>query len=208
MSEQNKKMKKGILKYAKRSLSSKVFVVILVVIVFCIGIYGGKKIASTESKTTKLGFEDIGELATQIAYCTEVVVTEADRKLFGLQIPFTQSKYIYSYDMEIKAGINFTEVEWKVNNDTKEIEVSLPEVKVLSREIDQDSFRVYHEDESIFRQVSLQENNEALKEMQEKAEADAIANGLLENARSNAEIILKGFLEAEYEEYEVKFIDK
>ena len=54
------------------------------------------------NKLTKLGFEDIGELATQAAYCTEVNVTEGARELFGLTIPFTQSKYVYSYDVVIK----------------------------------------------------------------------------------------------------------
>ena len=115
----------------------------------------------TESKTTKIGFEDIGELATQSAYCTEVNVTEAAREFFGVEIPFTESKYIYSYDIVIKAGFNFEEIEWKLND--HRIEVKLPETKILSSEIDLDSFKLYHEDESIFRQITMNENNEALK---------------------------------------------
>ena len=45
----------------------------------------------------------------------------------------------------------------------------------------------------IFRQISLEENNEALAEMKKSAEEKAIEDGLLENARANAETILKGF---------------
>ena len=32
--------------------------------------FGTRKVVSIDNKTTKLGFENIGELATQEAYCT------------------------------------------------------------------------------------------------------------------------------------------
>lgn len=84
------------------------------------------------------------------------------------------------------------------------------ETKVLSSDIDIDSFKLYHEDESVFRQISMTENNEALKKMKQTAEEDAIGNGLLDNARSNAETILKGFFANAYDmnEYTIEFKDK
>lgn len=80
----------------------------------------------------------------------------------------------------------------------------------MSSEIDRDSFKVYHEDESIFRQISLEENNEALNEMVSRAEEDAIANGLFDNACDNAKTIIKVFFSQVYDmnEYEIVFIDK
>ena len=56
----------------------------------------------------------------------------------------------------------------------------------------------------------MDENNEALKSMQENAEKDAVANGLLDNARANAETILTGFFSSAYDmdEYEIVFKDK
>lgn len=208
MKEQKEKKtgsRNGLLKLY---LSQKLIKIILVIIVIVALVVGVTRYFFTESKTTKIGFEDIGELATQAAYCTEVNVTEGARELFGITIPFTQSKYIYSYDVEIKAGFNFEEVEWSLSGNT--IEVRLPEAEVLSTEIDLDSFKVYHEDESIFRQITLEENNEALKSLQENAQKDAIDNGLLENARSNAETILTGFFGNVYDmdEYEIEFKDK
>ena len=155
-----------------------------------------------------LGFEDIGELATQAAYCTEVNVTEGARELFGLTIPFTQSKYVYSYDVVIKAGLDFGEIDWTVGEDT--ITVRLPEIRILSSEIDLDSFRVYVENESIFRRISLEENNEAMKALQASAQENAVANGLLDNARANAETILTGFFAGEYDlsQYTLRFVDQ
>ena len=182
---------------------------ILVVILLAAAVaLGAKTVLSADGRTARLGFEDIGELATQSAYCTEVEVTEASRELLGVTIPFTQSKYIYSYDIVIKAGFNFEEIEWELND--HRIEVKLPETKILSSEINLDSFKLYHEDESIFRQITMDENNEALKSMQENAEKDAVANGLLDNARANAETILTGFFAGAYDmdEYEIVFTDK
>ena len=182
-------------------------ILLIIAAVSAIG-FGVKNYIFSGSKTTKIGFEDIGELATQTAYCTEVNVTDASRELFGMKIPFTQSKYIYSYDIEIKAGFDFTQVEWGVNGST--IEVKLPEAKILSSEVDLDSLKVYHEDESIFRQISLEENNDAVAQLKETAEKDAVANGLLDNARENAETILTSFFAGVYDmdEYEIVFIDK
>lgn len=127
-----------------------------------------------------------------------------------MTIPFTESKYIYSYDISIKAGFDFGEIEWSVDSSNKTIVVKLPEAKILSSEIDQSSFKVYHEEESIFRQISLEENNEALLELKKTAEDNAIENGLLDNARNNAEVILSGFFANVYdlEEYEINYIDK
>ena len=172
-------------------VTQKVVAIIVIILLIAAVIFGVSQYFMTDSKTTKVGFEDIGELATQSAHCTEVNVTEAARELFGLEIPFTESKYIYSYDIVIKAGFNFEEIEWEENGNT--IEVSLPEAEILSSEIELDSFKIYHEDESIFREITMTENNEALSSMKQRAEEDAVNNGLLENASSNAKTILTGF---------------
>lgn len=181
--------------------------ILIVLAILAIIALSVKNYISYDSKTTKLGFEDIGELATQSVYCTEVDKMDPSRKLFGFTIPFTQSTYIYSYDVVIKAGFDFADVKWIPDDNAKTISVTLPEIRTLSNEIDLDSFKVYLEDESAFRQITLEENNNALKTMQENAEADAIANGLYENARSNAEALLRGFFSSAYDldVYQIKF---
>ena len=211
MERKNRKEKKTknskVSRFVSRNFGTILKLAILIAIVAAIGV-GVRVINVSESKTTKIGFEDIGEMATQSAYCTEVNVTEDAKELYGMRIPFTQSKYIYSYDIVIKAGYDFNEIEWKEKNKT--IEVKLPEAKVLSNELDMDSFKVYHEEESIFSKITLEENNDAVKKMKLNAKENAIANGLLENARSNAETMLTGFFADEYDldEYKIVFKDK
>lgn len=210
MNSRNKKLKeyKGKLKFFRRHLRKIAIIVIAIVLLVGAGIIGYERFILHETKTAKIGFENIGELATQSAYCTELNVTNDARKMFGVTIPFTESKYIYSYDIVIKAGFDFGEIEWDVKDNT--IEVKLPEAKILSSEIKIDSLKIYHEAESIFNQISMTENNDALKNLQRTAEENSIAKGLLKNARSNAEAILTSFFSIVYDMkvYTLSFTNK
>ena len=71
---------------------------------------GSGQPAESESKTTRIGFENIGQMVTQAAYCTEMNVTKDSRKLFGMTIPFTLERYIYSYDVEVRAGLDLVKL--------------------------------------------------------------------------------------------------
>lgn len=206
--DKKEKKKNKLLKILKNPLIQKIIILILVTIASGFIAIGIKDVFISDSKTTKIGFENIGELATQSAYCTQVNVTDSSRELFGNKIPFTQSKYIYSYDITIKAGYDFSDIEWNVKGNT--IEVKMPNVKILSSQIDLDSFKVYHEEESIFNKITLSENNETLKKLQSEAQTQAIKNGLYENARTNAETMLKSFFGNVYDlkEYKIVFTDK
>lgn len=189
------------------NLKNIVLIALVVVLAITVVGLGFKVTHTTESKTTKLGFEDIGEFATQSAYCTEVSSTANARKLFGHNLPFTQSKIVFSYDVVIKAGYDFSAITWDVKDTT--ITVKLPEVKVLSCEVKEDSFKKYVEDESIFTPFTLDDNNNAMKALKETAQTDAIANGLYENARSNAETMLTTFFSSAYDmdQYTIEFQD-
>lgn len=202
--------KQTMLAWTKKMVIKKIVLVAVLVLILAAAALGFRKFIFIDNKTTKIGFEDIGELATQVAYCTEVNVTQASRDFFGVTIPFTESKYIYSYDIEIKAGLNFCDIEWSVDEPTSTIHVTLPEIKILSSSIDPDSFQLYHEAESIFRKITMEENNAALASLKEAAEQDAIANGLMENAQENAKAILTGFFGGVYDlnQYTIQFHSK
>lgn len=203
-----KKEKKVKMGWLKKYLIKKIIIGATIIVGIFVIVMGIRSFASFESRSTKIGFEDIGEFATQTAYCTELSITDKPKSLFGVTIPFIQSKYIYSYDIVIKAGFDFREINWEKKGTS--IEVKLPEAKILSSEINLDSFKIYYENESIFNQITMQENNAALKNLKQNAEEDAISNNLLENARANAEIVLTGFFSKVYdlEKYKLIFKDK
>ena len=190
---------------AKRTIALACLSVVLV----AVAAVGISVVIRRESDSTRLGFKNIGELATQAAYSAEVSLTDKSISVWGLNVPFTQSKYIYSYRVAIKAGYDFSKIEWSVDRKENVIRVKLPEVKILSSEIDPDSFKIYHEAESVFNRISLTDNNEALKTLRDNAVNSAIENGLYENARTNAELLITAFLRADYPEdkYSIVFID-
>ena len=202
MNESKDKKKTKIL---KKFLTRKVIVTLAVVCVLVVVILGVSNKFFQDSETVELRFENIGELATQCAYCTEVGVIEEARELFKVKIPFTQSKYIYTVDFAIKAGFNFEEIEWDVTE--SKIVVDMPAVKVLSNEVKTDKIKVYHEKESIFKQIKLEDVLVSIDNMKKDAEKNAISNGLYENAKENAEKIIEGFLGQQYDlqQYKIKF---
>ena len=185
-------------------ISKVIWILVIIIVVGLLFVSFNKDTFST-NKLTNIGFEDIGELATQSAFCTEVNVTESNREVFGITIPFTQSKYVYSYDFNIKAGFDFNEISWKEKH--KKIIVNLPPVEILSNEIIEDSFKVFHEEESVFTPISLEDNNDAIKKMKKSAEAHAVKNGLYKQAIANCEDMLRSFFEREFDpdEYEIEF---
>lgn len=76
--------KNGKTTFIKQYFMGKLMVSIIIVLAITGIIIGLQKFVFSDSKITKIGFEDIGELATQSVYCTEVNVTDASRKLFDL----------------------------------------------------------------------------------------------------------------------------
>lgn len=162
---------------------------------------------TTDSRTTTLGFENIGELATQSSHYTNVQVIEKDRELWGIHIPLTQSKSIFSYDGIIKAGYDFAEIGVDVDEIAHTVTISFPEVKILSNTIDYESLKIYDESESIFTPIKIEDNNQSLIDLAQESEQTAIENGLLEYARTNAEYLITAMLAnmIDLQVYEVVF---
>jgi len=174
-------------------------VILILVTVSSIG-FAIVTVTRTTSKTTDIGFKNIGELATQAAYFTNIQTVEKAREVLGITVPFTDSKYIFSYDGVIKAGIDFSKVEVNVDDETKQITVYMPEVMILSIELNDDSLVVYDQSESIYTPLRIEDVNSSISEMKSEAKEKAIANGLLENAKTNAELLIRNFIFQTYDE--------
>ena len=201
----------------QKVLDIKFIIAVIIIILLCaVLVYTRKEAKSnyvSDEKITEIGFENIGELATQSVTTTTVRVETKDLKLFNLSIPLTQSKYIYTYNTTIKAGINFSDVKWQLGDtdDTSHnIYVDIPEVKTLSADIDLDSFKVLHEENNIFSPITLTEHNDSLIQLRENALSDAINSGLYDRALDNAKTILTSFISQVYpsNEYNIIFSER
>ena len=201
----------------QKVLDIKFIIAVIIIILLCaVLVYTRKEAKSnyvSDEKITEIGFENIGELATQSVTTTTVRVETKDLKLFNVSIPLTQSKYIYTYKTTIKAGINFSDVKWQLGDtdDTSHnIYVDIPEVKTLSADIDLDSFKVLHEENNIFSPITLTEHNDSLIQLRENALSDAINSGLYDRALDNAKTILTSFISQVYpsNEYSIIFSER
>ena len=201
----------------QKVLDIKFIIAVIIIILLCaVLVYTRKEAKSnyvSDEKITGIGFENIGELATQSVTTTTVRVETKDLKLFNVSIPLTQSKYIYTYNTTIKAGINFSDVKWQLGDtdDTSHnIYVDIPEVKTLSADIDLDSFKVLHEENNIFSPITLTEHNDSLIQLRENALSDAINSGLYDRALDNAKTILTSFISQVYpsNEYNIIFSER
>ena len=201
----------------QKVLDIKFIIAVIIIILLCaVLVYTRKEAKSnyvSDEKITEIGFENIGALATQSVTTTTVRVVTKDLKLFNVSIPLTQSKYIYTYNTTIKAGINFSDVKWQLGDtdDTSHnIYVDIPEVKTLSADIDLDSFKVLHEENNIFSPITLTEHNDSLIQLRENALSDAINSGLYDRALDNAKTILTSFISQVYpsNEYNIIFSER
>lgn len=162
-----------------------------------------------ETEGLMLGFKNIGELATQAGYYTEIV-SEKDYVTFfntNLNVPGTKRHVIVSYNGLIKAGLDFQQISYERDDVAKIIKIWLPEVKVLSNSIDHDSMQVWYEHLNVFNPASMETSNELFVKLEKSGEQHSIENGLLDNALLNAKTIIENICKAQIPEYKVEYME-
>lgn len=163
--------------------------------------------SSAISKTVNFGLKDIGELATQVGYFTNIQVIKDSRKVGGVSVPFTEKQHIFSYDGEIHAGVDFDKIHVSEDEGSKTIIVTLPHAEILNKFINEKSYRSYDERNNIFNPLNSEDLVESRKILLDEAVKNAKDNGILDKADDNAQKLIEGFLKGTYDldEYKVKF---
>ena len=142
---------------------------------------------------------DVGELASEEYAYREVATFDSTKsvQIFGheLSLPLTQSRFIYSYEGTIRAGIDFAQIDAEVDESTKQIRVILPASRILSSDLDETSFELYDEQNNIFNPFSVKDVNETNRALKENAERRALDGGLLERADANARTMVRSLLQ-------------
>lgn len=166
---------------------------------------GGRKAGTT---VTEFGLKDIGELATQDGIFTVVQNVTLSRKLL-VTIPGSEETYVFSYDGHVKAGLDFADITVDVDDTAKKIRVTLPEIRILSVELNEDTFRQYSGGQNLLSQMTPEEVAQSRAKAKEKARETAIANGILDNARENAKVLVSGHLAGYFDldVYEIEYAE-
>lgn len=153
---------------------------------------------SVSSETINEGLSDIGTLNTYEYYFTHVGKYAESSQLFGYEVPFSESSYIYSYDGTVKAGLDFSKIQVEVDDDLKTITLTLPEIEITGFEIDPDSFRLFDESISPINRISVSTLAGNISSIELEEKQNAIDRGILDKAGENAELLIRDFMNGIY----------
>ena len=80
----------------------------------------------------------------------------------------------------------------------------MPEIEITDITIDNDSFKIMDESNNIFNSISIDDLNDAQKELKKKMKESAVEKGVLDIAKNNAETLLSEMLKSSTGDYDVK----
>lgn len=162
---------------------------------------------SVDVITIQQRLDRCAELASATYTYTNADVFSEENIFFGtFDIPgFTGKYFVMKYDGIIKAGINMDEV--KIEPDGTVIKVTLPNPVILSHELDEDSFEIIKEQDTVFTPFKPDDQSVFRSEQKSKMEQAAKENGLFEEATNNAETSIRAIIESSIPEgYSVEFV--
>lgn len=137
------------------------------------------------------GLRDMGILVTGEYYFTEVVSFTKNGTFLGFPV---RSGYIISYDGTVTAGIDFSGISVKKDDEAHTVTVTLPEALILTVDVDPESFQLYEEKNSVFVPLSVEDFNDSLTSLENTAGQKAVDRGLLERSNTHAVTIVRNFI--------------
>lgn len=126
----------------------------------------------------------VQELATVSYYYTNMGRFENQVDFYGWKVPFTTKSFIVSYDGVIKAGVDLDQVQIRIGGG--EIAVTLPESRITSHEIPEDSLEVFDESDNLFNHITIEDYTSFTRDQKAAMEKRAVDGGLLDRARQEA----------------------
>ena len=126
------------------------------------------------------------ELVSVSYYYTNMARYENQLDFYGWKVPFTTKTFIVSYDGIIKAGVDLSKAAVEVDEAGRRITVTLPDSRILSHEIPEDSIEVFDESDNVFNRISITDYTSFTGDQKKIVEQRAADNGLLTGADEKA----------------------
>jgi len=138
--------------------------------------------------------KSIGELAAFQYLYTDSAYSEDASYIKDFKLPLTTNSFVIQWDGVIKAGIDATKIKVDVDDNSKEIKLTVPRAQILSHDVDNSSFAVLNEKNNIFNPIDVGEVNELISVSKGVMEKRAVENGILENADAEIKSLLSCFV--------------
>ena len=134
----------------------------------------------------------VQELVTVSYYYTNMGRFENQVDFYGWKVPFTTKSFIVSYDGVIKAGVDLDRLQVTVGDE--EITVTLPESRIISHEIPEDSLEVFDESDNLFNHITIEDYTAFTQDQKSAMEQRAVDGGLLDRANQEARTAVDSLL--------------
>jgi hypothetical protein len=164
----------------------------------------GPKEQPIEEVETRI--REILSLATYEHVYRDVVYVGEEARFLG--IPTKDKRTLFSIDVNVRAGIDFTEgIDVSVGSDGTAL-VKLPPAKILSIDADEGTIHQYFV-KDLGGNLSRIQYYEEINRKKEFLEADAVERGILVKAEDNAKLLIRNFLAlAGFEQVEFEDLPK
>ena len=126
------------------------------------------------------------ELVSVEYHYTNMGKFENQVDFYGWKVPFTTKRFLVSYDGLIKAGVDLSGATVEVDEVQKSVTITLPESRILSHEIPEDSIQVFDETRNIFNPITIEDYTGFTRDQKAEVEQRAIDEGLLTGASEKA----------------------
>ena len=186
-----------IIKYEKRKTLRTIIILLLVMImvaavcfttIFAVKKLTDKKQPTITSASLYSKIEESSELTSAKMYYNGVLFYSEGN------IPYlTQMSYNMTYSAEVRAGIDVSEIEIKVEDDR--VVVDLPEPEIQDINIDPDSVKFFDKKNALFNWEKMEDGVDAIKYAKDDVEANANLEVLKEEALENSRTLIQGLLE-------------
>ena len=148
---------------------------------------------------------EISELASlEYDYEGDASYNGSAKRILDFEIPFSSKSMKVFYKGTIKMGTDLSGLDVDMNEDNTKLVITIPHSKILSHEIDNDSWEIKDVKNGLFNRVSLEDNNEFIKQQKKIMEDKVKKDGLLEQADEKTAKQLANFMTMSYPELEVE----
>lgn len=131
--------------------------------------------------------------------------TDVNRLFDFVDVPFTDNSFWYRYAGTIRAGVNMETADISMRDEST-IVVSLNEPYVIANTPDMEKTGVLEERNNVLNPIHIEDVDAFQQECVSRSEDEALAGGLLDEARANAEDNIRGVFYAAFgDEYAVEF---
>ena len=178
----------------KRKLGLLLLLCVLLGAVFLGGAaYGGREkppVISSDLLGEQL--RSVQELVSVEYHYTNMGKFENQVDFYGWKVPFTTKSFIVSYDGVIKAGVDLEQLQVSIGD--REVTVTLPESRIISHEIPEDSLEVFDESDNLFNHITIEDYTAFTQDQKSAMEQRAVDGGLLDRANQEARTAVDSLL--------------